>query len=362
VWHWAILAVVLIGAGCGRKQAPDYDEKESRLLVDVLQSLREEQPERALDALGKLRETDPDSRLPDLGMAHEKDRELVVRLNRHLRSGELDEAAKILRYQQRYGDMGTSLVEWADLPDALRGLERYLAGKPYPHSVAMRQALNELQAFRPMLDHSSIFQDFLAAEGHELEAIAQNERDRISRSMLADLDYLVLVDDPRAADILAQFMATVGDSHPLPATVKAVANGDWRTVRELSEPADSALYQSDYLEIAFAMLWDDLPSEVRQALGKGLLKLPPCTLSGLLLHARYAAYYGRMDAAVGYVRELNASVQLSPQVVGDMLTSMVQPSAAFKTPAWRTPCPGVNDFLDRIDQLRASGTTTGTMP
>lgn len=363
VWYWAILAVALLGTGCGREPAAaDYDGKESRLLAEVLQSLREETPERSLEALRNFQEADPDSRLPDLGIAHERDRELVVRLNRHLRGGQLDEAANILRHQQRFGDMGTSLLEWAELPDALRAMEKYLARKPYPNSLAARQALAEVEAFRPILDRSTIFQDFLAAERQELETIGNTEKERIARSLISDLDYLVLVGDPRADAIFAQLVATVGENHPLPATLRAVARGDWRAVRELSETADSGLYQSEYLEIAFARFWDDLSAEVRQALGRGLLRLPPCTLSGLLLHARYAAYYGRMEVAVGHVRELNSLVQLPPDLVGGMLQDMVQPAAAFATPAWKTPCPGVNDLLDRIDQLRKNGTASGVKP
>ncbi len=363
VWNWSILAVVLLAAGCGRgPDAADYEGRESRLLVDVLQSLGGENPERSIEALRNLQEAAPNSRLPDLGIAHEQDRELVVRLNRHLRSGQLDEAAKILRHQQRFGDMGTSLLEWVDLPEALRALEKFLARKPYPNSFAARQALAEVEAFRPLLDRSAIFQDFLAAERQELEAVGQAEKERIARSLIADLDYLVLTGDSRADALFAQLEATVGENHPLPATVRAVARGDWRAVRELSEAAESGLYQSEYLEIAFARFWNDLSPEVRQALGRGLLRLPPCTLSGLLLHARYAAYYGRMEVAVGHVRELNSLVQLPPDLVGSMLQDLVQPAAAFATPAWKTPCPGVNDLLDRIDQLRKNGTVSGVKP
>jgi len=355
-WYSAILAVALLGAGCGREQAPDYDGKESRLLVEVLESLRQEQPEQSLRLLTTFGEADPDSRLPDLGIAHERDRELVVRLNRHLRAGQLDEAAEILRYQQRFGDLGTTLLEWGDLPDALRALDRYLAGKPYPSVTAARRAMASLENFRPMLDRSAIFQDFLAAERQELEIAGSGELEQITRILVAELDYMVLVGDPRAADILAQIVATVGESHPLPVTVRAVAEGQWNIVRELGEPDDAGLYQTDYIEIAFAMHWNDLSGEVREVLGRSLLRLPPCTLSGMLLHARYAAIYGRTEVAVGHIRELSSSVQMTPRIVGDMLKSMVLPPEAFATPAWKTPCPGVSDFLDRIDQLRTKGT------
>lgn len=359
---WAILAVGLIGAGCGRDEAPDYDGMESRLLAEVLDGLRHGDPGHSLTALQKLADVEPESRLPDLAVAHERDRELVVRLNRHLEAGELEEAGEILRYQRRFGDMGTSLMAWTGLPDALRALEIYIKGKPYPTSLAARQALARLDEHLPLLGRSAAFGEFLKAERMETSHLMGTERARVTRSLVWDVDQLVLVGDRRADDILAEIVAMVGEGHPLPATIQAVALGDWRRVKELSETNGTGLYQSEYLEIAFAMFWDELSPEVRKALGKGLVRLPPCTLSGLLLHARYAAYYGRMDDAVAYIRELSSSVQMTPHIVGRILQSMVLPRAAFTAPCWQTPCPSVSDFLDRIDQVRGSLSLTGNQP
>lgn len=359
---WLILAVGLIGAGCSREAAPDYDGMESRLLAEVLDGLRHGDPADTLAALQKLSDVDPDSRLPDLVVAHERDRELVVRLNRHLAAGELEQAGEILRYQRRFGDMGTSLMAWSGLPDALRAMEIYIQGKPYPTSAGANRALARLDEYQPLLEHSPAFQSFLAAEQETNRHLAAAERDRITQSLVWDVDQLVLVGDSRAEDVLALIVATVGEDHPLPATVRAVARGDWRRVKELSEAKTSGLYQSEYLEIAFAMFWDELSPEVRRALGRGLMNLPPCTLSGLLLHARYAAFYGRMDDAVAYVRELSSSVQMTPRIVGRILQSMVLPKAAFSAPCWQTPCPSVSDFLDRIDQLRANPALAGNQP
>jgi hypothetical protein len=339
-------------AGCGRQTVPDYDGKEGRVLTDALQELRDGDPKRSLTALQKLAEVNPDSRLPDLALAHERDRELVVRLNRHLQAGELEKAGEILRYQRRYGDMGTSLMSWSELPDALRAMERYITEKPYATSAKMRQALARVDEYRELLDHSPAFLAFRAAEDTELGQFVVRERERITWSLLCDLDALVLVGDPRAEQVLAEIVATVGKDHPLPATVAAVALGDWRKVRELSEADPAGLYQSEYLEIAFAMSWDELSNDVRRALGRGLVRLPPCTLSGLLLHSRYAAYYGRMDDAVIYLRELSSSVQMTPQLVGQVLDSLVLPQSSFRAPCWQRPVPGVTDFLGRMDQLR----------
>jgi hypothetical protein len=339
-------------AGCGRRTVPDYDGKESRLLTGALQELRDGDPKRSLTALQKLSAVDPESRLPDLALAHERDRELVVRLNRHLQAGELEKAGEILRYQRRYGDMGTSLMSWSELPDALRAMERYVEAKPYVTSAKMREALARLDDYRNLLDHSPTFLAFHGAEESELKRLVARERKRITWSLLCDLDALVLVGDPRAEQILAEIVATVGTDHPLPATVRAVALGDWRKVRELSEASAAGLYQSEYLEIAFAMFWDELPGNVRRALGRGLVRLPPCTLSGLLLHSRYAAYYGRMDDAVIYLRELSSSVQMTPRLVGQVLERLVLPRASFRAPCWQRPVPGVTDFLGRLDQLR----------
>lgn len=358
---WAILAAVLLGVGCAPERAPDFEAAESRRLAEVLESLAHEDPAVPMQALEALRAVSPESRLPDLGLAHERDRELVVRLNRHLRAGELDEATELLRHQQRHGDMDTSLLDWGELPAALRALELYLAQKPYPNNAAARQALAQLDKHRALLGQSTVFQDFLAIETEDLGAMARMEREQIARWLLMDLDRLVLVGDPRAASVLAQIVATVGEDHPLPATLHAVARSDWTAVRELGEPDEAGHYQTEYLEIAFAMYWDQLSPSARQALGRALLRLPPCTLSGLLLHARYAALYGRMETAIAHVRELNASVQISPHLAGDML-HMVLPPAAFATPAWQTAVPGVNDFLDRIDQLRQSQTIRGGQP
>ena len=349
---WAILVTALVACGCGREAVPDYDSEQSQLLVSTLAEIRAGDPARSLAALEALGAADPNSRLPELALAHERDRELVARLNRHLQSGELGQAGEILRHQRRFGDMGTSLMAWSELPDALRAMERYVAGKPYQTSVQMRQALARLDEWQRLLAESPAFQTFRNAEYEALSGLVNQEKDRIAQSLLSDLDALVLVGDDQAGQVLAQIVSTVGLGHPLPATVDAVARGDWRKVRELSEMGDSGLYRSEYLEIAFAMFWDELPSEVRRALGRGLVRLSPCTLSGLLLHSRYAAQYGRMDDAVIYLRELSSSVQMTPSLVGRVLESMVLPRTAFGADCWQRPVPGVIDLLGRLDQLR----------
>ena len=350
---WAILAVGLAVAGCDREEAPDYEGMESRLLTDALDGLRSEGATSSLSALRRLADVDPDSRLPDLAVAHERDRELVVRLNQQFRAGELAEASRILRHQQRYGDMGTIFMAWRGLPDALRAVQLYVAAKPYKTSAAVREALARLDGHRELLDRAPAFVEFLKGEEVEISGLVAHEREQVAESLFGDLDQLVLVGDPNADRVLAQIVATVGPQHPLLLTVEAVARGDWRTVREVSESASSGMYQSEYLEIAFALFWDDLPGDVRQALGKGLVRLPPCTLSGLLLHARYAASDGRMDDAVAYLRELSSSVRMTPKLVWQGLESFVLPRQAFAAPCWQTPCPSVGDLLGRIDQLRA---------
>jgi hypothetical protein len=347
-----IVAMGLFVAGCGQKTAPDYDGIESRVLADALQGLTSAEPSRSVSALEKLADVDPDSRLSELAIAHERDRELVVRLNQHLQNGELAEAAEILRYQRRFGDMGTSLMAWSELPDELRAIQLYVEAKPFRTSDDARKALARLDEQRKLLDKSPSFLAFRAEQNQEVARLVAWEKDRVARSLLADLDALVLVGDARADEVLAEIVATVGPDHPLPATVEAVALGDWRKVRELSEPGQAGVYRSEYLEIAFAMFWDELSDDVRQALGRGLMRLPPCTLSGLLLHIRYAAKYGRMDDAVIYLRELSSSVQLTPEAVGRIMESLVLPREAFLAPCWRTSCPSVTDILGRIDQLR----------
>ena len=349
---WALLAAGLAAAGCGREEAPDYASLESRVLAEALKGLRGGDPGASLASLERLGDVSPDSRLPDLALAHERDRRLVVSLNEHLEAGRLAEACRILREQRRFGDMGTSLMEWSGLPDALRALQVYLGGKPYVSSGAQRKALSLLDGHRALLDRSAVFASFLGAEEIEAELLAEEERRLTGESLTMDLDHLVLAGDPAAGLLLAEILAIGGPEHPLPRTVTAVATGDWRTLREIAEGGEHGLHESQYLEIAFALFWDELSDEVRRALGKALVRLPPCTLSGLLLHARYAALDGRMDDAVAYLRELSSSVRVTPPLVGRAMESFVLSRQAFAAPCWQTPCPSVGDVLGRIEQLR----------
>ena len=339
-------------AGCSKQSAVEYDNFESQLLSDCLDSLANHSPDRTLKALERLRDARVSERFSNFAIEHEKLRLLVHEVNAALAAGDFDEAEQRVRTVGNTGSETEVVRQIKQLLAALHALQAYRNADPEnASSTAFAERLDILSPHIETLSASPGFSRFLIGEHARLETIKRQERERLLRSLLLDLDRTILA-SPRRAELMVAELAAIDPDHTLLAMRQAALARDWRKLAGIAREESVPGGGNRCLEMVLCLYWQQLPEQARRILVTGVSSDTSGSLSGLLLQARHAARAGRYTEAVGTLRELGAITPLSQDITANLIREAGYASKDFEAAQWRTPCPNVTDILLQMADAR----------
>jgi len=345
--------LVLSGlCGCDRDEVLPRDRLRLQLVAETFEALAAGDGEEACRLLERVQDIAPDQDFYRAALAHEQERQRTARLNARLAMGDLEGAAAVLRSAD-HGGAGTGALAARAQPvlDALTALTADLRVLPYASADAAAVALAR-QEQREALLSAPAYQAWLQRRRDRLDRLRERERRVALRELVCAYDLAVVSAAPEAGLILAQ-IAVLEPAHPLLYWIETGLAGDWDRVRQAAQP-QSVLTPTRQaaLEMAACGHWSLLPGNLRQTLFRLLRERPTASLAGALLRTLLAGAAGDAAAAANSVRELAALTTVAPSWVGILLELGVMERAQFQAGCWRSPCPAVTDFLDRVVQLR----------
>jgi hypothetical protein len=349
---FVIVACLPVLCGCTKSAAPDYDRLESQLLYDVCDALSEADADRAASLLRRYLDVEPDSQFARLALAHERERRIVEELSAALRRGDLPAVRRVFASAASDGDSYKILSAVAGLPAALSALQTYLEARPFATSETMRAAQARVEEHLSVLNRSPSFHSFWREEQAVLETLAARETALAMEQLVCQLDATAVSGD-LPSDLLLAHLGAAAPDHPVYLANTYVTSGDWAAFRDMALATLDSGQDFSALEIACCLHWLSLSERERRVVGGLFSRGEPSSLSGAVLHAWQAAMEGRYANAVRRLRGLVGILAPRAALIDGFLTQCVLPATQLNAWCWRSPAPGVVDFLGRIEQLKA---------
>lgn len=347
-----LLCLLALGlCGCWRDGPPAADTLRSQLLRDACDALLADDAPRALKALERL----DDAARGDPFAAVARDRiEQHARLTEirdAVRQGRVDAAVRLVR--QATGPGFKAAAQAGPTVAALAALEQYLGQRPFTTSDEGEVALRALNPYRPLLDTSPAFLDFVRQQTGELAALRRREEVAIVDWLISELDAAAVASAPHVNERLAHLSA-LRPEHDLAKTWAAAIASDLRALNRLGELTARDPASRRAFEVGICLAWHQMSPAAWQAVAPLFALGAAASLSGQLLRAAAAAEAGHYGEAVRSLHELATQTTLDRAHVVRLLSRYVLTPAQAEAWCWRTPCPGVADVLGCIIQLRTS--------
>ena len=351
---FALPAVFL--CGCGKRSAPPYNRVRSQLIVSACDNISNAQTDAAIDDLQRLLDIDADNAFAEATLHHEQQRRLLAEANALI--ARADHVALRLWLDQviRDGQAGPKLLAVRDVAPALAALADFLAHGPWQNATERQQALAKLEPFLPVLQQSVAFQAFYHTEKEQLAAMRSQEQRQTALRLLRELDHALFSGlRQRQTAILDEF-ATAVPGHPLQryithlnATTTIASLHAVLSATDKSIPAEEATLAT---VLAATLQWSVLSQPVRLAIQKHCQQLPTTTsLCGAWLQARANHHPRHYQELFSYLHSLPSPPPLSKDLLQDYLNFVLLPKQAVTAWCWRSPAPGVTDFLARLKQV-----------
>ena len=348
---FAIIACSLALCGCTKQEAPDYNRLRTQLLCDAADALAAGNSQQAQTLLKRYRDAVPESSFARMALAREEQRHALEELNAALSSGDYRAVQKVFKQAADNGPVYEALAGFEALPPALAALQDYLDRRPFAESKKMRQAWQRLEPHLPILERSDAFRAFRLREQARLRALEARETAIVVRRLVDELD-AAAVSGGLPAGLLLAHLGALAPKHPAYRAARCVLEGDWTSFRDMTLQALDKGTDFAPLEIACCLYWPALSERERNIVGKLFSRGAPESLSGFALYTWQAAVEGQFATAVRRARILTRAVCPKPALIDLFLTRCILPAPQFNAWCWRSPAPGVIDFLGRIEQLR----------
>ncbi len=349
---FVVFLVCVFGAGCRRESAPDYDALETQLIVEAVDAMAEGEPGQALNSLRRLDDVRPGEPFVRLALDREEERAAAAVLNRKLAGGDLTGLREAVR---RGADEHGDFRVWTtanEVLDALEALRAYRARQPFADVDAARQALTGLRQYEDILGRSATFKRFLADELARLEEMKEERALSDLDQALRRLDRAIVTEGADVSDILLE-IAEHEKGDDLSLLYSAIVTGDLQTFRlVLGRAEDGSPTGAMTVELMAWLHRDTLDSRMRGDIEGWLGRHPKArSRCGLLLRAA-EAFRKRDPGAVAFLRQACRGLRPGPRTVSSLLEQIVLPREQFQAWCWTSPCPGVSEFLTRLEQLR----------
>ena len=338
-------------SGCRKPEAAPRDRFRTQLSLEAYDALAAGRTDRALKLLHRLQDIYPQHSFYALAIAHERSRAAIGAFNGLLRDGRQAPALRYAREQLAQGTLVAGFDEAEPLATSLIATAEYLEKLPFPDSESASAALNGLEKHRAALAKSTRFSEWWAGQQAVLEHIRAAERAVVLRQLLASLDLALVTEDPVAEILLAQAEALAPEGI-LARALAAGLTGRWDELPQLMQDVGREWQGASSLEAAMCYNWPPPAHCLEGALQNALEDLQVNSFSGLLLRLLVAAETGDLEGAVSFARDLAGLTAIGPTFCRYLLETNALPRQQFAASCWRSPFPGVSDYVNRITQLR----------
>lgn len=360
-----ILFLMAAGLSCRKETAMErsYDLGTSRALLSTGELLLDGQdaaPALPPETLQKLEQTPEGRQLVGVLQAQRLQRELINEANLLLATERYNDLAGLLERAQRENLATSQLLELAGLPQALQGLRLYCARRPYERAADLEQNLDFLRPWaRQLQELSPAFQEFYQEQQQQLLAMRQQEAAAAEEKVLRELDRMLASTQsaPQGADFLAQAAA---DFPQLPILRFVQRTGDqWHPTDALRTQlaakgflARASSRERLGLELAVALTWNSLGTELRQRLADEWRDVPSAvSLTGTLLRAVCLRDIGLFEEGIVAWQAQAAPGQLlrdAPSYLPEAMAIMNQTTTGAPADSWRLPAPDFATVLIRL--------------
>ena len=342
--------------GCGKRPAPPYNRMRSQLIVSACDNISNEQTDAAIDDLQRLLDIDADNAFAEAALHHEQQRRLLAEANALI--ARADHVALRLWLDQviRDGQASPELLALRDVAPALAALAAFLAHAPWHNATERQQALAKLEPSLPVLQQSVAFQAFYHTEKEQLAAMHSQEQRQTALRLLRELDNALFSGlRQRQAAILNEFATTI-PGHPLQHYITHLnaktTTASLQAVLSATDKGVPAAEATLAAVLAATMQWRDLSQPVRLAIQKHSQQLPAsASLCGAWLKARVNHQPRHYQELFSYLYSLPGPPPLSKELLQDYLNFVLLPKQSVTAWCWRSPAPGVTDFLARLKQV-----------
>lgn len=351
----AALATLIPLVGCGKRKAPPYKRVRSQLIVSACDSIAKGHTDEAIAELQRLLDLDDDNPFAEGALHHEQQRRRLSEANELI--AHADHLALRLWLEQliREGQAGPELLALREVAPALEALALFLKQGPWHKAVERQEALAALEAHFPVLQQSVAFQAFYHSEKMQLAAMHAQERRQLAQRLLRELDQAIFSEEQQKQAALLQEFTSAMPEHPLlrysthlhaettPESLQALLGSD--------EPEIPASENALAATLAAAMHWHELSHASKLAIQKFCQQQENSSLCGAWLAARASHQPQHYHDLFSYLRSLPEAPPLPKELLRDYLKQVLLPTQALNAWCWRSPAPGVTDFLARLTQV-----------
>jgi hypothetical protein len=333
--------MLLCFGGCRQAAAPDYERLRSQMILELFEHMANANAADSLPLLKRLEEISPALPFFPQARSHQQTLLCVQQLNRLLHDGKLDEARQTLTEQSREGLDAPLVRTWQQGLGSLTALDAYCRQLPYPNSAKATGALQTLTPHLDILNRHPAFSNWLDQQKHQISELRQREHRQTMRKLIQDCDRIAISNSAKANQILKKIAAADPD---LAKIVSGSGQADFSSSEE--DPLTEAA-----LKLQEIVRWRALSG------GQGnvaLLAAPqasPLSLSGQAIQAYTLASRGRTAEAVDLLAKISRQARVEPSQLSPFLTRFILPREQFLARPWRSPFPGVTDYLNRLGQI-----------
>lgn len=326
---------MLVQSGCGNSDTAkvQLSDLDTQIFEQTIHALATGRPEDSLSKIDRLKGLYPRATFLHLASEHEQRRQAMLALNKRVVNGEINSARTLAEDQSVLLSGDTSYRRIISHLNALDTLHSYISQRPYSEAATARTALLKLQKHEETL---STIPDYNAWFKRQKRIIAQRaavEQKQSMRQLIYSLDVAAMGGKDQVSLMLAVLVTDLPEAEDSP--TKSLKSA----IADVTGRAPLAM-QDHGLGIAFE-------HEVSQPSGSGT----PGASSALLEAVRQVRR-GKAHQAVALLKKLPLRHHgIAPVAHAVLLRRLLLPEEQYHAACWRTPFPGVPDYLARLIQL-----------
>ncbi|NMA43774.1 MAG: hypothetical protein GX946_10395 [Oligosphaeraceae bacterium] len=358
-----LLICIFLCAACDGPKAAPYDERKSEALTRASAMLREQRYD---EAIALLQATGPGEyhSLLELLHAQQNDLALLRQANALLLKGDYNELIALIEKAERRGEASPQLLQYRSLPQALQALQLFCRKRPWESAADLETAMHWLQPYLPVLQESAVFRDFWQQQEREKQALLEAEKRAGDAELIRQIDWELANFNEEAAWQAVQKFQQKNPTHELFSMLDVPKQ---RLAREFAKSLSAGTKPGLLVELALLLNLSHGDATLQRAVKKHFdaPKLePPMSLAGLIAAARINDDPALYSAAYTQWLSRNSDKRKKPAFLVELLDSFFSRAEQFNARCWRTPCPGLTDWFDRINQIavNASMQTTKETP
>lgn len=352
----ALVLPTLLLCGCGKRSAPPYDRVRSQLIVSACDNISNGQTDNAINDLQRLLDIDPHNVFAEAALHHEQQRRLLTEANALIARADHAALRLWLDHVIREGQACPELLAVRDVVPALAALDDFLAHGPWQNAAERQQALATFAPHLPVLQQSTAFQAFYHAEKEQLAAMRFQEQRQTAQRLLREIDVALFSGQRQQQAALLDEFAAAAPSHPLQRYITHLhAKTGVTSLQALLAATDKEIPAEEAalaVVLAVTLQWHELSQPVRLAILKHCRQMPTApSLCGAWLKARANHHPQHYQELFSYLHSLPNPPPLSKELLQDYLNFVLLPKQSVNAWCWRSPAPGVTDFLARLKQV-----------